>query len=230
MFASAGAVADPNDVTIADYVDDTHAWIGAIRDATGTDCVWLLGHSEGGLVTLAAAQQERSICGIILVAAPGRPLGNVIKEQLRRDPANAPYLLQADTAIDSLAAGKRVDTTGLPAPLASLFAPAVQGFLINALSFDPAKLATGITTPILIIQGDSDLQVSMRDAELLNAAAPEAKLVRLTHVNHVLKVAVPGDAAANLATYADPTLSLAPGVTKTIIEFIHSHAGRPDNR
>ncbi len=83
LFGSSEAVPDANAVTIGDYVDDTHAWIRAIRKSTEADCVWVLGHSEGGLVALAAAQQEQLICGIILVAAPGRLLGDVIKEQLR---------------------------------------------------------------------------------------------------------------------------------------------------
>ena len=46
------AVADANAVTIDDYVADVEAWIGVIRKQTGLPCVWLLGHSEGGLVTL----------------------------------------------------------------------------------------------------------------------------------------------------------------------------------
>jgi len=223
MFASAGAVADANAVTIGDYVDDIRAWISAIHDATGTDCVWLLGHSEGGLVALAAAQEVQSIYGVILVATPGRPLGDVIKDQLCGNPAYAPYLSQADAAIDALATGKQLATAQLPAPLASLFAPAIQGFLISALSLDPAKLANGVAKPVLILQGDRDLQVSMRDAELLSAAAPEANLVRLTNINHVFKVVASDDVAANLATYAHPASPLAPEVTEAVVCFINSH-------
>ncbi len=224
MFGSSGAVSDANAVTIGDYVDDIHAWIHTIGNSTGADCVWVLGHSEGGLVALAAAQQEQSICGIVLVAAPGRPLGDIIKEQLRGNPANAPFLSEAETAIDSLAAGERVETAELPAPLASLFDPAIQGFLISALSLDPATLAGGFAKPILILQGDSDLQVGMRDAEILSAAAPKANLVRLTNMNHVLKVVDPDDLAGNIASYANPTLPLAPGVIDAIVDFIHLHS------
>ena len=65
MFGSAGAVPDANAVTIDDYVEDIQAWVKVIREATETDCVWLLGHSEGGLVALAAAQVENAVCGLI---------------------------------------------------------------------------------------------------------------------------------------------------------------------
>ncbi|MGK3931065.1 hypothetical protein, partial [Enterococcus faecium] len=78
------------------------------------------------------------ICGLVLVATPGRPLGVVMKAQLRANPANAPLLAAADAAIDSLVAGKRVDPASLPAPLPMLFSAAVQGYLISVLGVDPA--------------------------------------------------------------------------------------------
>ncbi len=68
MFGSKGAVADANDVTIAGYAADVRAWVGVVRERTGRRCVWLLGHSEGGLVALAAAQGAKDVCGVVLVA------------------------------------------------------------------------------------------------------------------------------------------------------------------
>lgn len=222
MFGSADAVSDPNAVTIEDYVSDTRAWVRAIRDTTGTDCVWLLGHSEGGLVALATVQEEEDVCGLILVATAGRPLGDVLKEQLRANPANVPILPQAEAAINALATGRRVDAADLPLPLAGLFAPAVQGFLISAFSLDPVELARRVTKPILILQGESDLQVGVHDAEALKAATPCAELVLLSSTNHVLKAIEPNDAAANVATYANPDLPLAPGVVDAIADFLLS--------
>ncbi len=157
MFASQGAAADANAVTIADYVRDTGAWIDTIRKRTGAECVWVLGHSEGGLVALAAALEVDHICGLIIVAAPGRPLGDVLKEQLRANPANAPLLDAADQAIDELAAGRRVDAAKLPPALAPLFNPGAQGFLISAFALDPAELAGLNKKPMLILQGQRDL-------------------------------------------------------------------------
>jgi pimeloyl-ACP methyl ester carboxylesterase len=66
--------------------------------------VWVLGHSEGGLVALAAARQHTDICGVILVATAGRPLGEVLKEQLKVNPANTVLLPQANAAIDAMLA------------------------------------------------------------------------------------------------------------------------------
>ena len=225
MFGSAAAVPDANAVTIDDYVGDARAWVKVIREATETNCVWLLGHSEGGLVALAAVQAEDAVCGLILVATPGRPLGEVLKEQLRANPANAPLLQQANAAIDALAAGRRVDETELPAPLAQLFAPAMQGFLISVFALNPVRLAERASKPILIVQGEADLQVGIPDAENLEAAAPSADLIRLPNTNHVLKAVPTSDVAANIATYSDPSLPLAPGIVEAIAHFVKSHAG-----
>jgi hypothetical protein len=220
MFASKPAVADPNAVTIPDYVADTAAWVGATRKATGAQCVWLIGHSEGGLVALAAAQELPDVCGVVLVAAPGRPLGDVIKAQLRANPANFVIVPSADAAIDALAAGRRVDTATLPQPLQGLFAPALQGYLISLFSYDPAALAATTRQPLLIVQGGKDIQVPVADAERMAAANPAAKLVVLPEVNHVLKDVADAGPAANLATYRDPALPLGKGVAEAIAGFI----------
>jgi pimeloyl-ACP methyl ester carboxylesterase len=134
MFASTPAVTDANAVTIDDYVTDVGAWTTSIRTQTNAPCVWLLGHSEGGLVALAAAQKVQDICGLVLISTAGRPLGEVLRTQLRSNPANAPILDQAMSAIDTLEAGKRFDVTRMNPALLPLFAPQVQGFLINVFS------------------------------------------------------------------------------------------------
>jgi len=166
MFGSKAAIADANAVTIAAYAADAHAWVDMLRAKTGRSCVWLLGHSEGSLVALKAAQDPKGICGVILVSGAGRPYGEVIRAQLRANPANAPLLAPGEAAIDQLEAGKRVDGATLPAPLQPLFRDNVQGFLIEAFSYDPAKLAGAIKLPVLILQGDKDLQVAVTDAEI----------------------------------------------------------------
>lgn len=220
MFASAGAVSDANAVTIEDYARDVHAWIEAARQRTGAKCVWLLGHSEGGLVAIEAAQSDEGICGLVLVATAGRPLGDVLKDQLRANPANAPLLEQANAAVDTLAAGKRVDEEALSPPLAALFRPAIQDFLISAFALDPAKLVSNIRKPILIVQGERDIQVSVMDAQALRTAAPQATLALLPNTNHVLKQILSDDRGANVATYADPNLALAPNVARIIATFV----------
>lgn len=220
MFGSKAAVTDANKVRIADYVADTRAWVASIRKATGAKCVWLLGHSEGGIIALTAAQQPKGICGVITVAAVGRKFGEVIREQLKANPANAPVLEPALATISSLEAGRRVDSATLPAPLRNLFADDVQPFLIDLFAENPAGLATKLEVPLLIVQGDQDFQVTVEDAKALAAAQPKARLALLPGVNHVLKVPEGDDRVANLRAYADPDLPIAPAVVDTIIHFV----------
>lgn len=224
LFASAGAVAAADAVTMADYVADTRRWIAAMRHRLGIPAVWLLGHSEGGLVALAAAQRSRGIRGLVLVGVPGRSLGAVLRTQLRRNPANRPLLGRALPAIAALEAGCRVDTRRMPAVLRRLFRPSVQRFLRSAMSYDPATLLGRVREPVLILQGGRDLQVGVADAQALAAADPAARLVLLPRVNHVLKAVATDDVAANRAASADPALPLAPGIVAAIAAFVK--AGR----
>lgn len=220
MFGSAGA-GDPNAVTPADYVADIHAWIDAIREARGSDCVFLLGHSEGALMVSLAAEGREDVCGLILVAGMGRRMGEVIREQLSANPANAPLLDQAMAALTELEAGRQVDVSAMHPALVPLFAPQVQDYLIATLNLDPVEAVNRANKETLIVQGKTDLQVSVEDARLLNRAR-KTKLQLIDGMNHVLKEA-PADRAANLATYLDPTLPLAPGLVRRIEDFVEDH-------
>ena len=131
LFGSKAAIPDPNKVTIADYAFDAHTWVATIRKQTGAKCVWLLGHSEGALIALAAAQNAEGICGVILASGAGRKLSDVIREQLRSNPANAPVLDSAMAASASLDRGEHVDVTNMNPALLKLFAPQVQDYLID---------------------------------------------------------------------------------------------------
>lgn len=220
MFGSKAAIPDANAVTIGDYAADTHNWVAAIRKRTGNACVWVLGHSEGSLVALVAAQQPEGMCGIVLVSAPGRKLSDVMREQLKANPANAPVLDSAMAALDSLERGKKVDVSGMHPALQRLFAPQVQGFLIDVFAHDPARLAQSVRISMLIVQGERDLQVSTADARLLATAQPKATLVLLPTMNHVLKDVPSDDRAANLATYADSSLPVDPALVDAIAKFV----------
>ena len=220
MFGSKAAIPDANKVTLADYAADARAWASLAADKSGSACAWLLGHSEGGLIALTAAQQAKGICGVILVASPGRKMGDILRDQLRANPANAPLLDAALAAIVELEAGRRVDVTGMNPALLPLFAPAVQDYLIDLMATDPALLAAGLDVELLLIQGGEDLQVTDADAAALHAAQPSARLVRIAGMNHVLKPVPPGDRAANFAAYADPALALEPKMVEAIVAFV----------
>lgn len=223
MFGSEGAIPDPNDVTIARYGGDLLAWTSAIRERLpveeGTRCVIPIGHSEGGLVALAAVARIPDACGLILIASIGRPVDEVIGEQLRANPANAPFLQEAEAALATLKRGERVDADAINPALRPLFAAEVQSFLIDAMSYNPIELAARVELPMLVVQGLRDLQVSAADGRMLADAAPDATLVVLPDVNHVLKTVTSEDPSANLATYANPDLPISSEVVAAVADF-----------
>lgn len=213
---SAAAGPAEADLRFGAYVDDARAWAVEAAAKTGRPCAWLIGHSEGALVALAAvADNNDKVCGLVLLSGAGRPAGAMLRDQLATLPE--PLKTQAYDALSELEAGRTVADT--PPALAALLRPSVQPYLISWLALDPAKLAAAYDGPIFIGQGATDLQVTVADAEAIKAAQPHATLVVWDGVNHVLKTA-PADRAANIATYMDPALPLAPGVVEAVAGFI----------
>ena len=220
MFGSAAAIADANGVTIADYVTDIRSWADTMQVRQKRSCIWLLGHSEGGLIALVAAQNRTGICGVILVASPGRKLDDVLREQLKSNPANAPLLPDAMRALDELGAGRQVDISAMHPALKSLFNPAVQPFLIDMFRHDPAKLAATLNMPMLIIAGGRDIQVTIADAEALATTQPKAKKIIIADMTHVLKSVATDDRAANMITYTNPSLPIHSELVTSIVAFV----------
>lgn len=217
---SAGAVADPGQITIDDYASDVKAWTTMLRQRLPNTPVWLLGHSQGGTVALLAAQDNPDIQGLVLAASAGRRLDAVILEQLQRYPENAPLIAPASALLRRLTAGEKVDNQHIPLALLPIFNREAQALHTSELALDPVQLIAGISQPVLILQGGQDLQITQVDARLLQAGQPTAQLLILEHANHVLKDVPAGDQQANLATYSNPRLPLAEGLLPAVSRFI----------
>ena len=107
----------------------------------------------------------------------------------------------------------------MPAPLQPIFRPSVQPYLISLFRQDPAKAFAQLKMPALIVQGSNDMQVGVGDAQALKAAKPDAELVVIDGMNHVMRI-VPADVKRQLASYKDPNLPLAAELGGKLIEFI----------
>jgi uncharacterized protein len=222
--ASAAAMPSEEALRVQTYADDALAWAHDLRARTHARCVWLLGHSEGTLHALLAARDPRDLCGIILISSVGRRLGDILREQLRANPANAPILDEALRDLAELEAGRAVPGEGMNPALLPIFRPSVQPFMMSMLAIDPAELARAYRGPIVVIQGTTDLQTGVADAQRLGAARPGITVRIVEGMNHVLKAA-PADRAANAATYADPALPLMPGLAGMLAGFITAQPG-----
>lgn len=215
-----GSAGDGNAVTLSDYADDASAWISALKLRTGAECVWLIGHSEGGLIALHVAQERDDLCGLVLVATPGRGLDEILLEQLGAAPALAPHMEEVRTFIARLKLGATLTEADIPDVLRPIFPLAVHGYLSELLRFDPIKAAKAIDLPVLVVQGARDMQVTLEDAKALDAALVNSQGQQFAEMTHMLKDAANGSQQANIATYTDADLPLTPGLVTRIAGFL----------
>jgi pimeloyl-ACP methyl ester carboxylesterase len=208
-----------SDLRFEDFVGDAVALTHYLEATKLFKNVSIIGHSEGSLIGMIAAQRDPNVTALVSLEGVGRPAPVVIQEQLQAagvTPAMASEVAQYNR---ELLAGKTIRS---PDPqLNALFQPSIQPYLISWYKYDPAAEIAKLTIPVLIVQGTTDLQVGMTDANHLVAANPRAKLVVIEGMNHVLKAA-PADRAQNLKTYGDPTLPLDPQLVSAIADFLHA--------
>jgi pimeloyl-ACP methyl ester carboxylesterase len=211
---SKSAVKNESDMRFDTYVDDAAAWINSLKTEHNYEKVYVLGHSEGSLVGMLAAQREK-ISGFISLAGSGRSVDVLLREQLKSLPLE--LLNEANMIMDSLKAGKT--SSEVNPGLMAFFRPSVQPYMISWIKYDPAKEINKLNVPTLIIQGTNDIQVTKEDAILLSKSKPSATLLFLENMNHVLKDA-DTDLAENLATYKNPDLPINAQLIKVLTQFI----------
>jgi uncharacterized protein len=215
---SVGLVTREEDLRFDDMVSDAIAATRALSQRPDVSAIVLAGHSEGGLIAMRVAH-EVAVPGLVLLAAPGRPLADILRAQFRAAPIGDDLRSQALRIIDALARGERVDD--VPAEFAPVFRPSVQPYLMSQLSIDPRIELAQLSVPVLIVQGARDMQLSLDHRDALAKARPDARVVTARTANHVLKTA-PADRDGNLKTYTDRALPLDPGILPPIILFVES--------
>ncbi len=221
---------DGNAVTLATYAQNTADWLALLRSRADIDPrrVGIVGHSEGGLVALAAtAEGYVDPAAVVLLASPGLPLGQVVVDQLvrqaRRNGASAADIAtteaQARQAMDAIRAstGTRMALTGDLADnaVAAAFAHAA-GLLRSEIDVDPAQLAAKVRAPMVIVQGGKDIQVLPANGDALHRAAPHATYLVIPDLEHDLY-----EAAGPAAEHATP----GPGtlLSTTLLDALHAY-------
>jgi hypothetical protein len=209
------AATNEADLRFETYINDVLDWISLLKADKRFSEIILLGHSEGSLIGMIAAQKTE-VDGYISVSGPGQSADKVLQAQLE---GKLPPQLQdqSDSILLSLKQGKTVSEVN--PNLAVLYRSGVQPYLISWMQYDPAQEIKKLSIPVLIIQGTSDLQVPLSEAKLLSAAKPDAELLIIENMNHVLKDS-DKDLQKNIATYLNPSLPLKAGLVDDIINFI----------
>ncbi len=206
---------DEASLSFDDFINDAKAVVTYFKNQKKYHRITIAGHSEGALIGMVAANGTAD--GYISIAGAGRPIDEVLVDQIDKQ---APFLkeeVQKDLAI--LKSGT---TFELKNPmLASLFRASVQPYMISWIKYNPQTEIKKLYIPILIINGDKDIQVPFTDAELLHQAQPKAVLKIIPNMNHIFKE-IKGTDADNKASYTNPDLPISSDLPQLITAFIQS--------
>lgn len=196
------------------YIDDARNWISFLKTQQFQKIV-VIGHSEGSLIGMVASQLP-SVDKFISLAGAGQPIDKVLRQQLAAQP---PIVLQLSTPIlDKLLQGQLVED--VPLMLAALFRTSVQPYLISWFKYNPQREIAKLNKPVLIVQGTTDIQVAVEEAEMLQKAKPDASLKIIEDMNHIFKLA-PMERSANIATYSQPNLPIIEALPEVLVAFIN---------
>jgi len=153
------------------FVEDAQSAVEFLREQPSVDAshVGMLGHSEGGLITIVVASKlgKDRVSAAALLGTGGRRLDAVLIDQI----SGALHQQTDDQAViddfmkklrDAIEHVKNTGTTptGLPPGLQALFSPGSAKILRSYFTIDPALTVTKYDGPVLLLQGGMDSQVS----------------------------------------------------------------------
>jgi pimeloyl-ACP methyl ester carboxylesterase len=231
-------------ISFQSHLDELTSAVDYLAAQPGIDParLFVLANSEG---TLHAMNYQNSdpaapFAGLILTGAPGRPMTEVLHQQisenvLSAEPNRDELLALWDEAIAAFVAGEPAELDpALPESVqqvwAGLTAPANQPFSAELLAVQPAELLAAITAPTLVIIGQKDIQIdSEADGAVLEAAAGDNVTFSYPpNANHVLKLEEkPAEelTAADGATYNAADRVLDPETVQIILDWLAEQIG-----
>jgi dienelactone hydrolase len=225
-------LAGTRDMSLKDeVVDDAVAAMAVLRAAPGIDPakVFVLGHSLGGLLAPRIAAQDRRAAGVILLATPSRPMSQVVRDQAdvlagplatEAEKASAPSLRREADALANLYAGRP------PASPAATILGAPPAYWLELRALTPSLTLRALALPVLVLQGERDAQVNMKDFTGWQRAlrdAPRSSLRSYPKLNHLF---VAGEKPSTPAEYEKPG-HVDRKVVEDVATFVHRGSLRP---
>ena len=198
------------------YVKDVHSIIQTLSDAHGFRIFNLIGHSEGGLIALLVAQTA-CIHSLVLIATPALSFAeNLVKQYQLCAPQ---YTEHVKAILESIKQDKDIQYGDEHVDV--VFRRSAIPYIKSCFFIDPLAIASTLSRPIHVIQGDNDLQV-----EVINGIKFEEVLgvnhVKLTiceGMNHVL-VDASKDKDQNVDTYNDPSIPIHTKLQRALFEAL----------
>ncbi len=185
--------------------DDALLAVQALRALPGVNAkrVFVLGHSLGGMMAPRIAQRDPKIAGIVLLAAPSRPLLDILVEQNKRlavlddgrvsEQENATIMRLSDS-VKAVRDGREMTAAQGPLGLSPEYWRTVE-------AVDPVAEAAQIKQPMLILQGARDIQVVDADWQNWRAAFHDDARVTFKLYEALNHLAIPGEGDGSVAEY-----------------------------
>ncbi len=127
--------------------------------------VFVLGHSLGAMMAPRIAQRDRELAGLVMLAAPARPLLEVsaqqVREQSQRKGLTPTQIAASEQAIS--AERDLLSTSDPHHPPKGMFGGVPQSYWLSLHDYDQVTVARGLTMPMLFLQGGDDFQVSPKN-------------------------------------------------------------------
>lgn len=213
---SADAGTREEDLRFEHYIDDAVAWADTLSKDSRFTKIAIAGHSEGSLIGMIASNRSSHVKAYISIAGCGSPAYTIIEEQLNKQ---SPALKELAEKINSrLRQGEVVED--VPQYLESLYRKSVQPYLISWFRYDPAQEIAKLKIPVLILQGDKDIQVSTQESQKLFMARMFSSYYIIKDMNHVLKHCEHDNMLMQLETYKDHSLPIKSELIERISSFI----------
>ena len=204
-------------MTVAEEsVDDAVAAAALLRKQPEVDPkrVYLLGHDLGGYLAPRIAEEDGKLAGVVILAGNARPLEDVIVDQ-------AEYLGVKDQQLDSI---KAMQAKVKKLEVGDEDAPPVMGkpisYWVDLRGYNPAEKAKTLGLPMLILQGERDFQVNLKDFALWKAAVGSGKGVVMKSFPPANHLFVAGEGKSTTAEYGKPG-HVMPDVLSEIAKFVN---------
>lgn len=187
--------------------------------------VFVLGHSQGAMLAPRIGARDPQIAGLILLAAPSRPLLDLAIEQRKRaavlddgrtSDAEGAEIAKLTAQVEAVRRGEEV--SGADAPLG---VPARYWRTVEAV--DPVAEARAAKQPMLLLQGGNDLQVVDADWQGWRGAFHDDPRVAFKLYDDLSHLGIPGEGLPK--DYTTPG-HVAPALIDDVAAWIGA-VGRP---
>ncbi|MGH8235138.1 MAG: serine aminopeptidase domain-containing protein [Rhodanobacteraceae bacterium] len=190
--------------------------------------VFVLGHSEGGMLVPRIGQRDPSLAGLILLAAPARKLLAVSRQQVREQGQRLGLpATQIHASEEALAAEQKLlDKADPKNPPQGEFGGAPQTWWLSLHGYDQVAVAKSLQLPMLILQGGSDFQVSPKyDFDLWKQALAGKSNVTFHLYPGLSHLFTPAGRTMTSADYAKPA-HVDPTVIQEIDKWIKAQPAK----